>query len=140
MPSGLSQEGMFMDPKRFDAIAQDLAAATSRRGMIKGVGLAAGGAALASLLGLVGHDEADAARRNRRKRRRRDQCRKLGQTCNDSVKNQSCCKSGQLCANVRDLGSGNFCCKQAGSSCSTSTDCCGRNACDFSTGRCRTTQ
>lgn len=139
MPSGLSQEGMVMDPKRFDAIAQDLAAATSRRGMVKGVGLAAGGAALASLLGLVGRDEADAARRKRRKRRR-DQCRKLGQTCNESAKNQACCKSGQLCAQVSGLGSGNFCCKQVGSSCSTSTDCCGRNACDFSTGRCRTTQ
>ena len=139
MPSGLSQEGMVMDPKRFDAIAQDLAAATSRRGMVKGAGLAAGGAALASLLGLVGRDEADAARRKRRKRRR-DQCRKLGQTCNESAKNQSCCKSGQLCAQVSGLGSSNFCCKQVGSSCSTSTDCCGRNACDFSTGRCRTTQ
>ena len=140
MPSGLSQEGMVMDPKRFDAIAQDLAAATSRRGMVKGVGLAAGGAALASLLGLVGRDEADAARRKRRRRRRnRQQCRKLGQTCNDSVKNQSCCKSGQLCANVRDLGSGNFCCKQVGSSCTTSTDCCGRNACD-SSGVCITTR
>ena len=69
MPSGLSQEGMVMDPKRFDAIAQDLAAATSRRGMVKGAGLAAGGAALASLLGLVGREEVDAAGRKRRKRR-----------------------------------------------------------------------
>jgi hypothetical protein len=141
VPCGLSMEDMVMDAKRFDAIAQDLAATTSRRGMVKGVGLAAGGAALAGLLGLVGRDAADAAgRRRRRNRRRRDQCRKVGQTCNESVKRQSCCKSGQLCANVRELGSGNFCCKQVGSSCSTSSDCCGRDACDFSTGRCRTTQ
>lgn len=101
-------------------------------------GLAAGGAAVTSLLSLAGIDDADA--RRRRGRRRRPQCRKLGQTCNESNKDQRCCNSSQLCAQVPDLGTGNFCCKQVGEFCDTSSDCCGRDACDFSTGRCRSTR
>ena len=103
-------------------------------------GLAAGGAA-ASVLGLLGaiglsEDEAEAARKNNKnknrknnKRKRKPKCRKLGDTCNDDRRNQQCCSSTQLCAQVQDLGSGNFCCKQLGANCSQNTDCCGKNRC-----------
>jgi hypothetical protein len=128
-----------MDAKRFDAIAQDLAAATSRRGVVKGVGLAVGGAALAGLLGLVGRDEADA--RRRRRNRRRDRCRKLQDSCViGGSRRQRCCNNDYLCSEVTQLGFGTFCCKQAGDSCATSADCCGNDACDRNTARCRTTR
>ena len=103
-------------------------------------GLAAGGAALSGLLGLAGLDEAQARRNRRRRNKKKQQCRKIGQSCNEATKGQQCCKSGQLCANVSGLGSGNFCCKQAGSSCTTSTECCGNNACDAATSQCRVTR
>jgi hypothetical protein len=67
-----------MDLERRDAIAQGLAAATSRRGVLKGVGLSAGGAAVAGLLSLLGRDAADAATRRRRRRKNR-RCRGLAE-------------------------------------------------------------
>jgi hypothetical protein len=102
-------------------------------------GLAAGGAAVAGLLGLAGIDDAE-ARRGRGRKKKKKQCRKLGEFCNESNRDQKCCNSSYLCAQVPDLGSGNFCCKQVGDFCDTSSDCCGRDACDFATGRCRTTR
>ncbi|MFN8679116.1 MAG: hypothetical protein U0Z70_22230 [Thermomicrobiales bacterium] len=112
-------------------------------------GLAAGGAA-ATMLGLLGavglnEEDAEAARRNRRnknrknkgrKNRRRDRCRKLGQTCDDSRRRQQCCNATQLCAQVPNLGSGNFCCRQLAQNCSIDDDCCGRNRCR--SGACQT--
>ena len=114
---GQSIGGTRVDDSRFDTW-------TRRK-----FGLAAGGAAAGGLLALAGLDDADARRRGRR-RRRRPQCRRLGQTCNDEIKEQKCCRASQLCAQVTGRGSGNFCCQQIGSSCETSTDCCGNNACD----------
>lgn len=101
-------------------------------------GVATSAAALGGLLALAGLDESDA--RRRRRRRRKPRCRKLGDSCNDSIREQSCCNSSYLCANVNEFGSGNFCCKQIGDFCDQSSDCCGRDACDFSTGRCRATR
>lgn len=118
-----------MDEKRFDAW-------TRRR-----FGLAVGGAAVSALglLGAIGlsEEDAEAARRNRNnnrnrnrnRNRRRDQCRKLGQTCNDNRRRQQCCNSAQLCAQVPNLGTENFCCKQRDSNCSIDDDCCGRSRC-----------
>jgi hypothetical protein len=94
-------------------------------------GLAAGGAA-ASVLGLLSLAETEAKRRRRRKNRKKKnkkQCRKLGQTCDQTRKNQKCCNQNQLCAQVQGLGSGNFCCKQRNSGCSVNTDCCGNDRC-----------
>jgi hypothetical protein len=97
-------------------------------------GLATGSAAAAGLLGLFGAAGTEAKNNNNNKKKK---CRKLGQTCNENKKNQSCCNDKQLCANVSGLGSGNFCCKQLNQSCSVSTDCCGKNVCD-SSGHCKT--
>ncbi len=99
------------------------------------------------LLGAIGlnEEDAEAARRNRRnknrknkgrKNRRRDRCRKLGQTCDDSRRRQQCCNATQLCAQVPNLGSGNFCCRQLAQNCSIDDDCCGRNRCR--SGACQT--
>ena len=114
-----------MDGSRFDTW-------TRRR-----FGLAAGGAAIAGLLGLAGLDDADARRRRRRKKKK-DKCRKLGEFCNQSIREQQCCNSTYLCANVATLGSGNFCCKQRDTPCGTSSECCGNDFCDGATFRCRT--
>lgn len=111
-------------------------------------GLAVGGAA-ATALGLLGalglgEDETEARqkhnknknRRNNRRRRRnrnRDQCRKLGQSCDETRRRQRCCNENQLCAQVADLGSGNFCCRQLTQSCSSNADCCGANRCRSNT-------
>lgn len=124
--------GAELDETRFDT-------STRRR-----FGLAVGGAA-ASVLGLLGaiglsDDDASAADRNdrdrnndrdrrRRRRRRRNQCQKLGQTCDETRRRQRCCNDTQLCAQVPDLGTGTFCCKQLSQSCRDNTDCCGRNRC-----------
>lgn len=125
-----------MDEERFDAW-------TRRR-----FGLAVGSAAVSALgiLGAIGlsEEDADAARRNRnndkgrndrrrRRRRRRDQCRKLGQSCDESRRRQRCCNENQLCAQVSELGSGNFCCRQLTQSCSSNEDCCGGNRCRSNT-------
>jgi hypothetical protein len=103
-------------------------------------GLVAGGAA-ASVLGLLGaigldDHEAEAARKHNKNknrknnsRKRKDKCRKLGDFCDDNRRNQQCCNASQLCAQVPDLGTGTFCCKQLSQNCSFSTDCCGRNRC-----------
>ena len=109
-----------MDGERFDAW-------TRRR-----FGLAAGGAA-ASLLGLLGMEDAEAKKKhknkNKKKNKKKDKCKNLGQSCDQTQKNKKCCKSSQLCAQVQGLGSGNFCCKQRGSNCSVNTDCCGNDKC-----------
>lgn len=111
-----------MDGERFDAW-------TRRR-----FGLAAGGAA-ASMLGLLGLDDAEAKKKKNKKKNKnkknknKKQCRKLGQTCDQTQKNKKCCNQNQLCAQVQGLGSGNFCCKQRGSGCSVNTDCCGSDKC-----------
>lgn len=115
-----------MDETRFDAW-------TRRK-----FGLVTGGA-IASLLGLAAlpdtEDSVEAAKRhrnnnkNRNRRRRKKQCRKLGETCDDSRRKQQCCNSAQLCAQVPNLGSGNFCCKQLSQTCSNDNECCGRNRC-----------
>jgi uncharacterized protein HemX len=103
-------------------------------------GLAAGGAA-ASVLGLLGaiglgDHEAEARQKHNKnknrksnKRKRKDKCRKLGDACNDSRRNQQCCNDNQLCAQVTQFGSGNFCCKQNGYNCQFDSDCCGKNRC-----------
>lgn len=101
-------------------------------------GLATGGAAAAGLLGLLGATETEAKNNNNNnKNKKKKKCRKLGQTCDENKKNQSCCNVNQLCANVSSLGSGTFCCKQNGQGCSVSSDCCGKNICDNS-GHCHT--
>ena len=100
-------------------------------------GLATGSAAAAGLLGLLGVAETEAGQNNNNNnnRKKKKKCRKLGQTCDENRRNQSCCNQNQLCANVSGLGSGNFCCKQNGQGCSVNTDCCGKNVCD-SSGHC----
>ena len=108
-----------MDGERFDAW-------TRRR-----FGLAAGGAA-ASLLGLLGMEDAEAKKKHKNKKKnkkKKNKCKNLGQSCDQTQKNKKCCKSSQLCAQVQGLGSGNFCCKQRGSNCSVNTDCCGNDKC-----------
>ena len=109
-----------MDGSRFDGW-------TRRR-----FGLASGGIATAGLLGLLGLDweEAEARRRRRRKKRKKRRCQRLQQPCDQSRRTQDCCNVNFLCAQVPSLGSGNFCCKQAGQGCSVDNDCCGRDACD----------
>ncbi|MFT4039179.1 MAG: hypothetical protein QM692_13415 [Thermomicrobiales bacterium] len=120
--------GMTVDETRFDAW-------TRRR-----FGLAAGGAAaaVAGLLGAIGLSEHDAEARkkhnknkNRKKnsRKRKDKCRKLGSTCDDNKRNQDCCNANQLCAQVSEFGSGDYCCKQISYSCQYNSDCCGKNKC-----------
>ena len=123
-------EGRELDDTQFDTW-------TRRR-----FGLAVGGAA-ATALGILGglglsEEDAEARRRNkpnrnrkndRRKNRRRDRCRKLGQSCNENRRRQQCCSSTQLCAQVPNLGSGDFCCRQLSQNCSRDDDCCGRNRC-----------
>jgi hypothetical protein len=123
-----------MDETQFDAW-------TRRR-----FGLAAGGAATAALAGLLGsiglsEEDAEAARKhrnnnnnknrkkNKNKNKNKKQCRKLGQSCDETRKKQQCCSNTQLCAQVADLGSGNFCCKQLSQNCSSNEDCCGSNRC-----------
>ena len=119
-----------MDDTRFDTW-------TRRR-----FGLAAGGTAAAVLGGLLGtiglgEEDAEAARKHRNnnknrksnKRKRDEKCRKLGNACDDNRRNQQCCNDNQLCAQVSQLGSGTFCCKQNGSNCQGDSDCCGRNRC-----------
>jgi hypothetical protein len=103
-------------------------------------GLAAGGAAASALglLGAIGLSEHQAeARRNHNKnknrkdnkRKRKDKCRKLSDACDDNRRNQQCCNENQLCAQVSQLGSGTFCCKQNGFNCQFDSDCCGKNRC-----------
>lgn len=108
-----------MDGERFDAW-------TRRR-----FGLAAGGA-VASLLGLIGLEDAEAKKKKKKKKKKKD-CRKLGQTCDQTQKNKKCCKQDQLCAQVQGLGSGTFCCKQRGAGCSENSDCCGNDKCQNGT-------
>ena len=113
-----------MDGTRFDAW-------TRRR-----FGLATGGA-LASLLGLSMLDEAEAKKNNNNKnnnKNKKKKCRKLGQSCDITNKNKKCCNAKQLCAQVKNLGSGTFCCKQRGDNCSVNDDCCGTDKC--SSGKC----
>jgi hypothetical protein len=105
-----------MDGNRFDAW-------TRRR-----VGRATGGA-LASLLGLLGRDEAGAKRNHRNNKNKKPKCRKLGQSCDQTQKKKRCCSAKQLCAQVAHLGSGTFCCRQRGDSCSVNDDCCGTDKC-----------
>jgi hypothetical protein len=87
---------------------------------------------VASLFGLSSLPAADGKKRNKRKR-----CRKLEESCDQTKKSKSCCSAQQLCAQVSQLGSGNFCCKQAGQTCSSNSECCGNDACDRNTGKCR---
>ncbi|MCA9878281.1 MAG: hypothetical protein KC442_10885 [Thermomicrobiales bacterium] len=117
-----------MDETRFDAW-------TRRR-----FGLAAGGAAASvlGLLGAIGLSDPDAEARkkhnknkNRKnnKRKRKPKCRKLGDACDNNRRNQQCCNDNQLCAQVSEFGSGDYCCKQNGYGCQSSSDCCGKNRC-----------
>lgn len=105
-----------MDGSRFDAW-------TRRK-----FGLAAGGA-LAALAGLTGAVDIEAKKKKKKKK-----CRKLGQTCDITKKNQKCCNNDQDCAQVQGQGSGNFCCKPHNASCSVNVDCCGNRKCNG--GRC----
>jgi hypothetical protein len=98
-------------------------------------GLATGGA-LASLIGLPLLDDAE-AKKNKHKHKNKNKkkkCRKLGQSCDITQQKKKCCNSKQLCAQVKNLGSGNFCCKQRNDSCSVNDDCCGTDKC--SNGKC----
>jgi hypothetical protein len=118
-----------LDGTRFDAW-------TRRR-----FGLATGGA-VASLLGLMNLDDAEAKKKNKNKnkkknRKKKKKCKKLGQGCDITTKNKKCCSENQLCAQVQHLGGGDFCCKPPGDSCSRDQDCCGSNICGNS-GRCET--
>ena len=106
-----------MDGTRFDTW-------TRRR-----FGLATFGAA-ASLLGLGGHDGPAAAARRSKQR-----CRRLGQHCDATSKQQTCCHN-RNCTVVLALGSGTFCCKGGAESCATSADCCHPFSCD-NTGHCK---
>lgn len=108
-----------MDDLRFDAW-------TRRR-----FGLVAGGT-LAALLGLAESQATEAKRKRRPKR-----CRKLGETCDNTKRSKSCCNAALLCAQVTQVGQANVCCKQAGQDCANSRECCGNDACDSATGRCR---
>lgn len=113
-----------MDGTRFDAW-------TRRR-----FGLATGGA-VASVLGLMGLDDAEAKKKNKNKnKKKKKKCKKLGQGCDITVKKKKCCSSSQLCAQVSHLGSGLFCCKQHDDSCSRDQDCCGNDFCG-SNNRCQ---
>ena len=110
-----------MDGSRFDAW-------TRRR-----VGLATGGA-LASLLGLSLQQDVTAKNQKHNGKNTKKKCRKLGQSCDITNKNKKCCNAKQLCAQVKNLGSGTFCCKQRGDNCSVNDDCCGTDKC--SGGKC----
>ena len=90
------------------------------------VGGAAGGAA-ASLLGLIGVGDAEAKKNTKNNKKKK--CRNLGQSCDQTQKNKSCCKSNQLCAQVSGQGSGTFCCSQRNANCSDNADCCGSDTC-----------
>lgn len=89
-------------------------------------GLAAGGAALASILGIANLPEAEAKKRKKKKKKK---CRKLGETCDINRKNEQCCNNEQDCGQVQGLGNSNFCCKPHNSSCSFNEDCCGNRRC-----------
>jgi hypothetical protein len=116
-----------LDGTRFDAW-------TRRR-----FGLATGGA-VASMLGLLNLEDAEAKKKNKNKnknkKKKKKKCKKHGQSCDIDVKKKKCCSEDQLCAQVSELGSGNVCCKQLNFGCSNSQDCCGDNRCH--NGTCRT--
>jgi hypothetical protein len=88
------------------------------------------GGALAGLLGLAVRGEVVAKKNHKNNKNKKPKCRKLGQSCDISVKSKKCCSSKQLCAQVAHLGSGTFCCKQRDSSCSVNDDCCGTDRCN----------
>lgn len=122
-----------MDGTRFDAW-------TRRR-----FGMASGGA-LAGLLGLSlleseaakkhgNHKHKNKNKNKNKNKKKKKKCRKLGQSCDTSVKKKKCCNSAQLCSTVKGQGSQTFCCKQVSQSCSDSDDCCGDNTC--SNGKCK---
>jgi hypothetical protein len=126
--------GKVLDGTRFDAW-------TRRR-----FGMATGGA-LAGLLGLSQLDSEAAKRhgnhnnnhKNKHKHKNKNKkkkCRKLGQSCDTSVKKKKCCNSSQLCSTIKGQGSQTFCCKQITQSCQNTVDCCGDNTCD-SNGKCK---
>jgi hypothetical protein len=73
--------------------------------------------------------------KNKNKNKKK-KCRKLGQSCDTSVKKKKCCQDSQLCSTIKGQGSQTFCCKQAGQGCGNSDDCCGNNTCD-SNGKCK---
>lgn len=108
-----------MDQERFDGIAKELAAATSRRGVVRGVGLGL----VASMFGLTSPDASQARRRRRRVRAQKgapggcnkypfSKCGTRGkqQTCfnldNDDRNCGACgrvCASGEACQNGQCL-------------------------------------
>lgn len=115
-----------MDGTQFDAW-------TRRR-----FGLATG-SAVASVLGLMSLDDAEAKKKNKNKKRKKNKkkkCKKLGEGCDPTVKKKKCCSERQLCAPISGQGSDLFCCKQNGESCSRDSDCCGNDFCG-SDNKCR---
>ena len=126
-----------MDGSQFDAW-------TRRR-----FGIVAGGAAAATLLGLMGLADAGArhktkhdgngngstinnknSNKNSSKNKNTKRCRKIGQSCDQTEKKKKCCNKNELCAQVNGQGSVNRCCKQNGEGCKNDTDCCGNDRCD----------
>ena len=99
-----------MDGSRFDAWTR------------RNFGVAAGSAAV-GLLALAGLRDAQAQVPEAKN------CRKLGQSCDQTRKNQECCNTNNLCAQIDGEGSGTFCCKQVGGNCKRNSDCCGLNRC-----------
>jgi hypothetical protein len=115
-----------MDGSQFDAW-------TRRR-----FGMAASGAAVASLLGLLGLADANAkhknkhdgnSNKNKNNNKTKKKCRKTGQSCDQTQKKKKCCNKNELCAQVRGQGSGNRCCKQRDDGCKKDDDCCGNDRC-----------
>jgi hypothetical protein len=108
-----------MDGSRFDAWTR------------RNFGVAAGGA-LAGLLALAGRHDAEAQVTEPEAKN----CRKNGQTCDQTRRGQECCNDNNLCAQIAGEGSNTFCCKQVGGTCRRNSDCCGLNRCGGN-GKCR---
>ena len=127
----VAREGYDVDGSRFDAWTR------------RQFGTAAAGAAAAGLLGLLGLQDAAARHttrhdgnknsnknKNKNKNNKNKQCRKTGQSCDETKKNKKCCNKNELCAQVKGQGGDNRCCKQNGEGCKRDSDCCGNDRCD----------
>lgn len=108
-----------MDGSRFDAWTR------RRFGLVMGGGVA-------SLLGLVIGDGAE-AKHGKGKHKKR--CKKLKQGCQPSNKHKKCCKKQDLiCGEILGLG-GKHCCRKVQGECSDASDCCGDFICDQANGK-----
>ena len=111
-----------MDGSRFDAWTR------------RQFGVAAAGAAATGLLGLqdaaARHKNKHDGNKNSNKNNNKKQCRKTGQSCDETRKKKKCCNKNELCAQVKGQGAGNRCCKQNGEGCKRDSDCCGNDRCD----------